>query len=306
MIETTFYVENYGEKLFVRKFSPETEPIGVIQIVHGMISYSGRWYDTAKYFCDQGFVVFVSDLRGHGNSVKSKEVLGILDPDIGYKEIASDIDAIVNTYYPEYRLLPMFVIGHSFGSFITQYYLETYRKPNLKGIILSGTNGPRRLVMFLGKVACHLMTSICGYTNRATWLQKIMVNGYNSKFPEDSEAAWLSRDPEARETYEDSTENKFTISYGFCDTIVDVLHYIHRKKNMKLVPKDMPILMLTGSEDPLSDGGKRVDKLQKELTALGVKDITHVKYPGARHEPFNEINKDQVRQDALDWMHKHM
>lgn len=67
----------------------------------------------------------------------------------------------------------------------------------------------------------------------------------------------------------------------------------------------LPILVVSGMADPLAGGGQLVTALADRYGAAGIRDVTLQIYPDARHEIFNETNREDISAFVLSWLENH-
>jgi alpha-beta hydrolase superfamily lysophospholipase len=226
---------------------------------------------------------------------------GELDPDYHHDGVYTPTDlSFVRKAMAEYPDLPVILIGHSMGSFIARLYIAHYAS-DITAAVISGTGGPESPAA-LGKKLAKIIMIRKGERQRSAFLDKLAFGSYNKKFKEDSPNAWLSRDEEVQSKYsEDKFCNyKFT-ARGFYD-LFDMLAAVSKKKWAEKVPTELPILIISGDMDPVGNYGKGVRKVYDALAKAKVEDVTLRLYNGARHELFNETNKDDVIRDTLEWL----
>ena len=273
-------------------FDDVAKPKGVIQIIHGMQEYSDRYFDIIPKFNKDGYIVFISDLRGHGKTAKNIESLGI-DDDL-FANAVQDQLIISQTLKKEYPNVPLIVFGHSFGSFISQRLLQL--SDLSKKYILCGTTDLNNIEYQLGKLIVWFTTLKNGKHGKATLIENMGVKGYGKGFENNN---WLSRDPSVMEKY-----NKDP----YCGTPFPVSFYkslFHNgtklNKYMKNIALDTQILLIAGDKDPVSKNGKLVKRLHNKYlkNCLNSKIIL---YSEARHELLNETNKEDVIKDVLNFI----
>ncbi|MFW9773977.1 MAG: alpha/beta hydrolase, partial [Candidatus Thorarchaeota archaeon] len=144
-------------EIFVYKWEPETPPKAAIQIIHGLAEHAKRYTRVAEALCDAGFVCYANDQRGHGltagdlTEATLEGNAGVLGPN-GWKGVVNDLHELSKIIKQKNSNLPLFLIGHSWGAFTAQDYIQEWGH-EIKGCILSGTNGKvRGLVVRAGKI----------------------------------------------------------------------------------------------------------------------------------------------------------
>lgn len=286
-------------------FNPDSPPKAVLQIVHGMNEYVGRYQDFAEYLVENGFAVCGNDHLGHGRTASSSERLGYFAPQDGPKFLVEDVHELYLLIKARYPDIPYFLLGHSMGSFITRSYITKYGD-GLSGYICSGTSGPNPL----GKVGILLAeTEIRRYGEfrRSSLLNNMAFGNYNKQYPEHRTSYdWLTNDAAVVDKYaKDPYCNYIFTASGFRDLAL-LLNSISTKAWAGAVPKKLPIHMVSGKDDPVGNYGKGVRKVFDMLHDAGVENLSLKLYSGCRHEVLNEIDRKKVYADLLDWMNTRM
>ena len=324
MVETTSWINcDDGAKLFVRRFAPEKKPITVIQIVHGMAEHSLRYRRLAKVLCSSCFEVWVGDMRGHGKtadlSINGPDKGGLLghcaDKD-GFSRVVSDLliiaKHIIETTKKEYGdpttqesgELPLFILGHSWGSFLVQAFIESYgSEVPLKGCILSGTRGPGGIKIAMGAPLVSLIATLKGARKISKISIALSSGSYNKPFkPNRTSCDWLSRDEKEVDAYIADPFCGFPCSAGFYRDMIGAFKVMHKKDAIARIHKDLPIYIFCGSADPVGDMSASSTALVNAYRREGINDLEFVLYPEARHETLNETNRDEVTDDLLNWL----
>ncbi len=272
--------------------------IGAVVIVHGMAEHADRYDDFAKRLNREGYVVLADNHRGHKFNPDGER--GIVAPDSfenSVRDIKSVVDYAKQTYGVEVALL-----GHSYGSFLSQRYLELYAD-TVVCCILSGTAYMKGALVGMGKAIAGLQRFFVGGEKTGKLIDKMSFGAYNKPFESQGQRfAWLSRDREKVAEYESDEYCGYPLS-------IDYYYYFFRSvQNMysdavKSVPAEMPILIAIGSDDPVSNKGVLAEKLYKFYLQNGLNAELKV-YPGARHEILNEINRAEVYNDFVAFIDK--
>lgn len=276
-------------------------PIGIVQIAHGMVEHIARYEDFAHYLNHHGFVVVGHDHRGHGKSISDSEGYGVF-PKASFA-LLEDMDKVYQKAKSAYPDLPYFLLGHSMGSFIARLYSRFY-KPDLTGLILMGTGQISPLLSQMGLVLSGVVKKLFGETYYSKFFHRMTLDKYMKVFsPERLRADWLSRDREAVNAYMADPMCQFLPSVGMYNEIFRFTYHSATKKGLsEMAPKNLPILLISGDMDPVGEFGKGILKLGYLLKGNGYEKV-HVRlYKGARHEVLNEINKDEVYKDILNWL----
>lgn len=269
------------------------EATGVVQIIHGMQEHAKRYNDFAKYLNNQGLIVFASDLRGHGATAISNNLpLGYSNGDI-FDEIVKD-QIIITEYLKNKYTLPISIFGHSFGSFITQKYLiENGFK--IKNAVLCGSTYTNNASFKMGFTLASILKFFGQKKKQANLIESMSIRKYGKDFKNGN---WLSRDEKVWNKYSQDElcgkpfPNNFYWSF--------FKNARKNYKNLKNIPFYLPILIISGTADPVA--GK--NGLFKLFFTYGqAKKKVFLKcYPDARHEIINEINNDEVFKDLSNFL----
>ena len=279
-------------------WAPSKSPRGIIQISHGMCEYIARYEDWARRFAEAGFIVCGNDHLGHGKTAPDEEELGYTAPRRGADFLVEDVHTLSQLMKTEHEDLPLILYGHSMGSFVAREYLTRYGD-GLAAAVISGTAGPGAPTG-IAKMLAHFIAKVKGNHHRSKLLLKLSMGDNNKRFKEEkSSQSWLTRDPELREKYKEDPLCRFIFTTAGYETLFSLLHAVSRRDWAKKVPKTLPVLLLSGDMDPVGNYGKGVRKVYERLLKAGCERVTLKLYPDARHEPHNEINRDEVFSDLI-------
>jgi alpha-beta hydrolase superfamily lysophospholipase len=314
MVQNETYFESHdGTKLFLYRWIPGSQPKAVLHIIHGMAEHALRYRRLAEKLTAAGIEVWAADQRGHGktaeldiNPAGSGGLLGHCADDRGFSPVTMDINAI-NTEIKKTKKLPVFLLGHSWGSFIVQNYIEEYSYDSkINGCILSGTRGPDNLKVKAGLPLLKLIASISGQRNGSKMSKTLADGSYNKPFkPNRTQFDWLSRDNEEVDKYVSDPLCGFLCSSGFYRDLAGLLLDIHQFDRMDRINRTLPVYVFSGSADPVGSMGASTTALVNTYRKLGINDLEFVLYPGARHETLNETNREEVIDNLLSWINKH-
>lgn len=286
---------------------PETEIKAVIVFHHGLAEHSLRYDRFGSILSENGYVFDAYDLRGHGRtaelSIQNKTgCFGKIANNKGSKIVISDLDEIIDAAKAEYPDKPLILMGHSFGSFVVQKYIENYSQ-KIDACFLLGTAGPRLPLVTGGKILTGLLKTFTGPDSHIKFLEKIAFGSYNSHIQnKKTDKDWLSKDELAVEMNLADQWCKINLSTAFYYDMMSILREIHLSKNMKKISVDLPLYILYGSEDPVGDYGKTVKNLYDIYKKNGIKSLTIKEYENDRHELLNETDKDKVENDILEYL----
>ena len=265
------------------------KPIGVVQIIHGMQEHALRYDKFAKYLNTQGLIVFASDLRGHGQTALINNLpFGYSDGDI-FMEIVHDQIKITDFLLEKFKL-PVSIFGHSFGSFIAQrYMIENGFK--IKNVILCGSTYTNSIIYKLGFHTARLCKFFKGKKSPANLIEKMSIKGYGKHFENGN---WLTRDNKVWEQYKNDDLCGITFPVNFYYSFFKNAR--HNYKNLKNIPYFLPILIISGTDDPVAGKHGIVDLFF--TYGKSGKKVFFKSYMGDRHELLNELDKENVYNDA--------
>ncbi len=292
-----------GLDIYTYKWEDENikKPKAVIQIAHGMAETAQRYETFAKVLTKNGYIVYINDHRGHGKTAKIIENVGHLAEKEGFRCLVEDMYTLTNIIKKENEDLPIYLFGHSMGSFASQRYIMDYGN-NLSGLILCGSNGKQGIILNLAHLIINREIKKYGRRSKSNKINNLIFGGEIIRRNEKTKFDWLSRDKEQVEKYINDPFCGVVCSCGFFYDLVQGLKEIEDKENLKKVPLDIPIYIISGDKDPIGKNGKGVLRLRDRYIKLGVKDVTCKLYKDGRHELLNEINKEEVFEDIICWL----
>ncbi|MFT4233130.1 MAG: alpha/beta fold hydrolase [Leucobacter sp.] len=270
------YVDVHGVEILVYEWTA-ADPVGVVQISHGIGEHAKRYDAFAQYLVGAGFTVYADDHRGHGETGRRQHdgdlsKLGRLGPG-GLQAAEAAVLQLTGIIRERHRDLPLVMFAHSWGSLMAQRILNEHPRA-WDALVLSGTAFRTFKHLESGKL-------------NARWAG-----------PDASGFEWLSRDPETARAFA-ADPLCFDADTAKLLGVPDTLRLLGKPAHG--LASDMPILIVSGGEDPLCRGdGLRL--LAEAYRKRGVRDVTVKIYPGARHETLNEINRDDVFADLSTWM----
>lgn len=289
--------------IHVYKYTSENiKPKAVVQIAHGMSETAIRYKEFAQELTKNGYVVYINDHRGHGITAKTIDNIGYLAEKDGFTCLVEDMNILTNIIKEENSHLPIYLFGHSMGSFVSQRYIMEYGD-NLAGLILSGSNGKHGKILKVAQLISKSEIKKHGRRHRSKKLDNLIFGGNNKGFkPSKTDFDWLSRDEKEVQKYIDDPFCGVLFTCGFFYDFIKGLQEVEDKENLKKVPLDLPIYIMSGDKDPVGKNGKGVLRLKDRYVNLGVKKVLCKLYEGGRHEMLNEINKEEVIKDIISWL----
>ena len=293
-------------QIHARKCLPEGQPRAVVQIAHGIAEHIDRYDDFAAFLASNGFVVVGNDHLGHGKSIASPAEQGFFAEQDGWTHVVDDMEILHDKLRAEYPDLPYIFFGHSMGSFLTRTYLIRHPR-KYDAAIISGTGHQGAPLVLAGNAAAGLMVKLKGPRADGQALNDMAFGSYCKKIPEPrTPFDWLSRDPASVDKYIADPLCGFVAKVSLYRDMMQGVKFITNQKNIDRMGKEQPIYFMSGEDDPVGDYGAGVEKAYKAFLHAGVKDVTIRLYPGGRHEMLNEINKEDVYKDILNWLNSKM
>lgn len=302
MRENFKFKDSDGTELNVYKWTPDGEKIGVVQIAHGMTEKILRYDEFARYLNEKGFIVYGHDHRGHGLTAKTKEDRGYIADNEGFEWLVRDLYELMTKVKADNKDLPIYLFGHSMGSFVSQRFVELHGS-EIDGLILSGSNGEPPKLAPLGILLSNLEIKIFGRKHTSKMMDKLSFGDFNNKFkPNRTSFDWLCSVDSEVDKYIANEHCGFVCSASFYYDLLRGLKTIHVEENFKSIPKELPIYILAGDMDPVGNFGKGIINLYEKLRSIGIKDIQYKLYKNKRHEILNEDNKFEVMDDVSTWL----
>lgn len=288
--------------VYVRQWLPDTSPVGIVQISHGVAEHIKRYDKFAQYLASNGFVVAGEDHLGHGKSVSDPKNQGYFGEHGGWELVVGDMRKLYERLREQYFSLPIYILGHSMGSFLTRTYIIRYHD-GPDGVILSGTGQQSSMLLNTGLTVANAIIKRQGANVKSQFLNDLSFRGYNNHYkPARTVFDWLTRDSAVVDAYLEDPDCGFVSSAGLTRDMLTGIKYISSLKNLDRMNKDLPVYFLSGDDDPVGEYGKGVLRAYNGFLKAGLSDVTLKLYHGARHEILNELNKDEVYADILTWL----
>lgn len=301
-----FWFDSCGAgKIHGCRWSPEGEPKAVLQIVHGIAEYIERYDGFAEFLTRRGFLVVAEDHMGHGQSIGSEGVQGYFTG--GWFNAVADSYHLLEMTKAEYPELPYVLFGHSMGSFMARTILCKYPDSGIDAAIICGTGWQPAFAL---PAVIKIVEGECkkvGETNPSQRLQNLVFGGYNKRVEHPrTEFDWLTRDAKIVDAYIAHPLCGFTASTGLLRDMMTGILYIEQPKNLAAMRKDLPVFFIAGGDDPVGSYGKGVRKAADAFRKAGMTDVDVHIYPLCRHELLNEINREEIYGDILQWLSAHV
>lgn len=274
----------------------------VVQIAHGMAEHAARYEGFAGRLCDAGFAVYANDHRGHGRTAGSLANVGYFADRNGWRLVVDDLGQLMGLAKDNHPGRPVFLLGHSMGSVLVRAFTFDHGD-EIRGAILSGTVGDPGFLGKIGLVAAKLISKFKGRRYPSPLLTKLSFQEFNKPFkPNRTEFDWLSRDEAEVDKYVADPFCGGVFSAGFWVDFLGGLNTLLDPKRVNRIPKDLPILLFSGDQDPCGNNTIGVKQVCDSYVKAGLTDVTCKFYEGGRHEMLNEVNREEVYADVIAWM----
>ena len=269
-------------------------PKAVIQIIHGMKEHAKRYDNFAKFLNKNGYIAFASDLRGHGETCGDSKFLGHTNGDI-FKESVSDQVILTEKLIKRFDL-PVYVVGHSYGSFIAQRYAQICNLSNK--VVLCGSAYTKTTEMFFGYIVSLLTAIFKGNHAKAKMIEHFSFDVYEKNFKNNN---WLTQDEEIFKQYK--LDPYCGIMFPVCFYKSFFKNLLQNYKDLKLIVPEKQIFIISGENDPVNKNGKLAQKLYNVYKKNNIK--CNIKlYKNGRHEILNETFKEDVFLDIISFFEK--
>lgn len=290
-------------EIYYEIYEPEN-PTAHVHIIHGMAEHIGRYEEFARFLAKNGFAVSSHDQRGHGRTAERHGAYGFFADFDGFNRVVEDVEEVLKTVQPQIGELPLIIFGHSMGSFVARRYIQLH-SGKISKVVVSGTGGDPGAAGKAGLLFALAAARFSGKRAVNPILGKLTFGSFNKPFKDEgSPFAWLSRDKEAVEKYESDPMCGRPSTNQFYVDLFQGLSLIHKKEEVEKMRKDLPVLLISGSEDPVGDNGKGLFSAAKQFQEAGMADVQLYLAEGGRHELLHETNKQQHFETIVEWMKK--
>jgi alpha-beta hydrolase superfamily lysophospholipase len=300
---TNTYTAKDLETIFYYKWQNKTTPLkGVVQISHGVGEHAGRYHSIAKVLQEHGYEVYANDHRIHGKSVNNKKDLGFYDGENYFEDAINDMRQLTEIIKKEHPNRKIILFGHSMGSLLSRDYVTRYTD-DIEALLLSGTASFMKGLGTFGLVSAKVISKFKGRQRSNKLLKAVFFTEFNKKFkPNRTKVDWISSDENEVDLFE---ADPYRIEDFSLSVFLDILKgskKINTKNTFNKTPKTLPIFIFSGDKDPVGEMGEGVKRVTENYKKAGIKDLTLKLYEGGRHEMLNEVNKEEVQQDVINWL----
>ena len=281
-------------------YIPEGEAKGLFQVVHGMTEHIARYDRFMSDLASNGWICFGYDNLGHGNTANDDSELGYIASKRGWELLAKDVKIFYDAVVAEFGAEGMkyCLMGHSMGSFIVRLATERFVKPDR--LIAMGTGGANPLANIgLGLIGMTKLLKGDRYVSKL--INKMAFGNYNDKFKNElaeNPSPWLTSDAEVVKKYAADKYCTFKFTVSAMGDLIRLMKYSNRGAWYKKLPKDLPVLLVSGEDDPVGNYGKGVIDVYNKLREQGI-NADCILYSEARHEILNDFTYECVKRDIM-------
>lgn len=303
----TFLSADGVTELRGRLWRGDAAPRAVVQLVHGVSDHISRYDRFARHLNEHGFIVAGHDHLGHGDSLPRGGTPIWFAARDGWRIVTDDTYALHQKLRRDFPGLPVFILGHSMGSFVTRSLLIRY-PGSVDGAILMGTGWNSEAAISGGLAVTAVLSALRGKRATSGFVTNLAFGGYNKAFaPNRTGFDWIAADEKAVDRYIADPLCGQDGTIGLFGDMLGGFHFNQRRENLAKMDRDTPILLISGADDPVGGMGRGVEKTRDAFLAAGVKEVELILCPGLRHEILNEPSAPQaVDEPILQWLEAHL
>ncbi|MBR2622792.1 MAG: lysophospholipase [Clostridia bacterium] len=278
---------------------PDGEAKGIVQLVHGMCEHRKRYLPLMRFLAKNGYVAACYDQRGHGDSVEKEEDLGWFR-DFHAKAVVEDCALVTRYLKTEYPNLPVTLFGHSMGSMVVRCYLRDH-DDLIDKLIVCGSPASNPLAgtaVLLAKT----IRLFRGQRHRSKMLSFLATGKGNKQFIKAGKGSWLTHDEEIAKAFRADPKCNFTFTVNGFENLFNLMKYTYKKRGYRVQNPDLPIHFISGSDDAVLGSDIQWFKGIEALRKVGYQNVSGKLYEGMRHEIHNDLCKDEVYADVLQFI----
>ena len=268
------------------------EPKGIVQLVHGMAEHIARYDEFARFLNDNGYHAIGHDHLGHGESISGENELGYFAKKKGLECVLGDMLSVTKEAKKLFPGLPVYMLGHSMGSYFTRRYITVYPK-QLAGLILSGTGDQSYRLAHAGKRVATRISLFMGGHTRSQQIYKMAMGSFGE--PKD----WICTRPEVIKAYQEDPKCGFILTARAYGDFFRLLEQLALGKGRENIPKDLPVLLISGMKDPVGEKSKGVLRVYNRFKEWEMTHVDVIFYKDDMHEVLNEADREDVYRDVL-------
>ena len=301
--ELYFDSRDNENKIHAVKWIPDTEkPLCVLQIIHGMAEHMERYDEFANAMAEKGIVVVGEDHLGHGRSVAEGGVYGYFCEQDAATVLVRDSHRLKKMVQKDYPGVPYVILGHSMGSFILRNYLCRYGT-GIQAAVIMSTGMQPRFLLAAGKAVAAIQKVFKGADYPSGLLNTLAFGSYLKRIkPRRTIMDWLTKDEKIVDAYLADPLCGFTFTVNGFQTSFELISRLYKNENIEKMPKELPVLFVSGAEDPMGEYGKGVKKACRTFMNVGMQHVQMKLYDNDRHEILNETDREQIYEDIYVWI----
>lgn len=301
----TFLSEDGKTNIHAVKWIPDSGQYhAILQITHGMVEYIERYIPFAEFLTEKGYLVVGHDHLGHGQSVTTKDNWGYIGQPDPSNLLVEDMHKLRTLIQKDNPTIPYFMMAHSMGSYMLRKYL-TIHNENLSGAIIMGTGMVADFITKLGLFTVKFLAIFRGWHYRSKFVADGSFGKPYRRYDLTGKTlsnSWLTKDEQIVKAYYSDPCCSFQFTINGYKALFDAVYYDGQIRNAALIPKNLPLFIVSGQDDPVGDHGVGVKKVYDMYKEVGINDLTYKLYENDRHEILNETDKEEVYTDILSWM----
>lgn len=290
-------------KIHAVKWKPDVEkPVCIFQIVHGMAEHIERYDEFATFLAQKGILVVGDDHLGHGKSVPEGGTYGYFCKEDAAGVLVRDEHRLKKIMQEQYPGVPYLILGHSMGSFIVRNYLFHYGS-GIGGAIIVGTGMQSKFTLLAARTVTAIQKWFFGPKHVGKFIDKASFGKFNDRFsPARTNADWLSRNEENVDRYLADPMCGFVFTLNGFAALFQLIHNCYDAEKIEKMPKQLPVLLLSGADDPVGNYGKSVENVYRSYLEHGMQNVQMKLYEKDRHELLNEVDREQVYGEIYRWI----
>ena len=288
--EFTYLSSDGHTRLHGAQWTPaDREPIAVLQIAHGVAEHILRYDDFARYLNDRGILVAGHDHLGHGKSLPEGGTPVYFGDGSTWETVVDDIHLLHDRLREQYPDLPILLMGHSMGSFLSRSYLIRY-PGTVDAAIIMGTGWQPEMTIRGGLLLAGILSGLKGPDAVSKMVTNMAFGAYNKAFGDKPRTPndWLSADTDNVDRYMADPLCGADATVGLFRQMLHGIRFNQRQSHLRQMDREMPVLFVAGDKDPVGSCGRGVRQTYDAFRAAGMRDCTLKLYPGLRHEILNE------------------
>lgn len=299
-----FLSSSTRNRFYVKSFMPANQrPKGIVLIITGMAEHVGRYRDFSCFLVENGYGVYAGDHPGQGKTAGTPEQTGFIDNKLSWQHTLENIRALYTNIRKNQPEIPVFLFGHSMGSVLARHFTALY-PVYLQGLILSGGFLINNLVISFGINFLRLKILFEGRKKKSRWFNRMFYHQFNRHFKERPTLfEWISSESSEVEAYIADPYCGISYSNGFYRNLLKGIADTARAEKLLTYRKSLPVLIMSGEDDPVGHFGKDAIRIHKEFYKQNFQKLFLKIFPG-RHELLHEKNKELVYKYLLDWLNE--